>query len=126
MPVENAGDAKHAGPAKNIRRHHRIPYVGPIQVSWEDASGRSRFAQAKCIDLSETGVRVEAPEPIPISTCVMLRVDRIRLAGASRVKHVERYGSKYIVGLELTEALRDESLAWIREPWAFRAKDPVG
>jgi hypothetical protein len=126
MSTENTGATKNAGSTKNARRHHRIPYVGLIQISWEDASGRSHFAQAKCVDISETGLRVEAPEPIPVSTSVMLRAGRINLAGASRVKHLDRYGSKYILGLELSQALRDKSLALIQEPWALRSKTWVG
>lgn len=97
---------------KNIRRHRRIPYLGPIRISWEE-HGQSRFSMAKCIDLSETGLRIEAPCPVPAGTAIQLRAERIKLAGAATVKHSVRHGSKYLLGLHLTQAILNDTIAEI-------------
>jgi hypothetical protein len=60
---------------RNIRRHPRIPYFGPIRISWEDAHGLPGYAQARCLDVSNEGLRIETPEPIPVSSRVNLRLD---------------------------------------------------
>ena len=86
---------------KNIRRHRRIPYVGPVRISWDDR-GQPRFALAKCIDISEAGLCIESPEPVPQGASIQVGADRIKLAGSATVKHVVRNGSKYLLGVELT------------------------
>src|SRR5882724_1255037 len=88
---------------KNVRRHHRLPYVGPVQVSWQSPTGETRFAQAKCIDVSQGGLRIDVAHPVPARAVVSLRADRIKLAGSARVKYSSRHGARYIVGLELTQ-----------------------
>ena len=105
---------------KDIRRHHRIPYLGPVRISWEGTNGCPKYAQARCLDISEGGLRIEVPEPIPVRSRVSICADRINLAGSATVKHVVRQGAKYVLGLELSQVLRDQALARIREPWAFR------
>jgi hypothetical protein len=107
-------------PQRDIRRHHRLCYTIPARISWEGLHGSPRHAQVKCIDLSETGLRLEAPEPIPVRSSVYLRAERINLAGSATVKHVERQGAKYILGLELNSALQGEALAILRETESLR------
>jgi hypothetical protein len=107
-------------PASDVRKHRRIPYMGPIRLSWEDERGQPRFVQSKCVDISERGLRVEAPQPIPVRTCVMLRAERINLSGSATVRHSERYGAKYLLGIELSQILHEKTLALVREPWALR------
>lgn len=70
---------------------------------------------AKCLDLSEGGLRVEAPQSIPARTPVSLRAEGIQFSGNASVKHQRRQGSNYVLGLELSEALRDKVLAAIRK-----------
>lgn len=95
---------------KNNRRQRRIPYIAPIRLSWEE-HGIQRFATARSIDLCENGLRVEAAQPIPAGTRVMLGADRIQLRGAAAVRRMERSGSKYLLGLELTETMPGNVIA---------------
>jgi PilZ domain len=95
---------------KNLRRHRRIPFLGPIRISWEE-SGQSRFAMTRCIDLSETGLRIESPYPVPNGATVMLQSERIKLQGAATVKHSVRHGSKFLLGLQLTRAILGDTIA---------------
>jgi hypothetical protein len=108
--------------ASDVRKHRRVPYMGPIRLSWEDERGQPKFVQSKCLDISESGLRVETPQPIPVRTCVMLRAERINLSGSATVRHSQRYGSKYILGIELSQALQEKTLAMVREPWALRGQ----
>jgi len=100
---------------KDIRRHHRLPYLGKVSISWEDTHGLPKYARARCLDVSEAGMRIETPEPIPVYTNISVRADQIKLVGSATVKHVERLGSKCILGLELSQSLRDRTLSVIRE-----------
>jgi hypothetical protein len=101
--------------SKDIRRHHRLPYAGRVRISWEGPHGLPRFALGKCLDISEEGMRIEAPEPVPLYSNVALQAEQINLAGSATVKFSSRLGAKYILGLEMTQALRERTLRVIRE-----------
>ena len=107
------------------RRQSRIPFVGPVRISWEEAAGQLRHAQATCLDFSEGGLRVETQWPIAVRTRVSLHVERIGLAGNATVRHVARHGSKHILGLELSQYLDDRVRTLLREPWTFRRSTPT-
>jgi len=94
-------------PRKDTRRHQRISYLGPVRISWMDENNAPQFAQGKCVDASEGGLRVEILKPIPVYSVVSLRADQANLGGSAIVKHIARSGSKYIVGLELSQAVSD-------------------
>jgi PilZ domain-containing protein len=99
---------------KNARTHSRIPFVSPIRLSWED-SAVPRFASGKCLDISQGGLHVEITQEIPVGTRVMLSVEKLKLTGPAVVKHVARRGGKFDLGLELSQALHEQTLAAIRE-----------
>lgn len=111
--------------SKEARRYRRLPYSGTVRLSWEEPGRGQRFAQGKCVDLSESGVRIEMSMPVPLRATVALNVDRIQVTGAATVKHVVRYGAKYLVGVELTTALTAKALEALREPWALRSGTPL-
>jgi len=98
--------------SKNNRRHRRIPYVGPARISWEE-QGQQCFAQARCIDISEEGMRVEVVRAVRPGTRILLSAERLKLSGGASVKHMGRSGGKYLLGLNLTQALAPEKLAEI-------------
>ena len=87
-----------------------------MRISWEDPHGRVKYLPAKCIDISESGMRLETQEQVPIHTHISLRAEQLKLAGAATVRHVHRSGAHFIIGLELTQALRDKALAAVQEP----------
>ncbi len=107
--------------SKDSRRHRRLPYSGAVRVSWEDAARGTRFAMGKCIDVSESGLRLELPISIPPLTSILLSADRIHVSGSASVKHVARFGAKYLLGVELNSELTPKALDTIREPWALRS-----
>ena len=83
------------------RKYPRLPYDAPMQVSWV-ASGQAFSTQAKCVELSVAGVRVQMSEPVSVGTLVRLRNDEIDFMGTGTVRHVEPIGSLFHVGLELS------------------------
>jgi hypothetical protein len=99
---------------KNIRRHRRIPYVGPVRISWDD-HGQPRFALTKCVDISESGLCIESPEGIRIGATIQMGAERIKLAGSGIVKHVDRKGRKYFLGVELTQFKLDTAVASLED-----------
>ena len=85
----------------DIRRHPRVPQQGKVRISWVHTDGLPRFAQARCFDVSQGGVRIEVPEPPPLRSNMMLHSEQMKLAGPAIVKHVTRQGTRYTVGLAL-------------------------
>jgi hypothetical protein len=96
---------------KNVRRHRRIPYAGPVRISWQDTAGQTRYIRGECIDVSEGGLRIETAETIPVQTLVVMAADRLKLTGSATVKHVDRRNTKYVLGLELSAAALERTLA---------------
>lgn len=96
--------------SKNNRRHRRIPYVAPMRISWED-QGQQCFAPARCIDLSEDGMRVEVAQRVPNGARILISAERLKLSGAASVRRMERFGGKYLLGLQLTSAMPDGKIA---------------
>ncbi len=87
---------------KDARRHGRFTYQGPFTLHWTDDRGQAKFATARCFDISESGVRLECPEPLPPRTYVVLRADRIRFTTNASVRYCNRYVGKYIIGFEFS------------------------
>ena len=101
---------------RNIRRHHRIPYTGPVRISWQTSDGLARYIRGNCLDVSEGGLRVEAPESIPARTLILLNAERLKLSGSATVKHAERRGSKYILGVW------SSTPPCSKRPWPWRSR----
>ncbi|MGA3188604.1 MAG: PilZ domain-containing protein [Bryobacteraceae bacterium] len=97
---------------KNIRRHRRISHINPVRISWEE-QGQSRYAMARCIDISHAGLRIESPYPIRPGTVVQVGAERLGLAGGAAVKHMVRAGSKFLLGVELLQSALGEKIAEI-------------
>ena len=85
---------------ENRRQHCRIPYETSMDVSWS-FNGESKFAKARCVDISVGGLCLEIAERIPVLTPLRLQADQLDFIGRAAVRHIESRGSKYNVGLEL-------------------------
>jgi hypothetical protein len=109
----------------DIRRHRRIPYTGPVRISWQTVDGLARYIQGNCLDVSQGGLRVQTPQPIPARTLVQINADRLKLSGSATVKHVERRDSQYILGLELNAAALERTLALATEAANRESADKV-
>lgn len=92
-----------------MRRQDRIEIAIPVDVMWTDRQGHERFATARSIDVCESGIRIQVPEPLPERSYVRLRADKIALAGSASVRTCLKKGTKFVVGLEFSGGM-----AWKR------------
>jgi hypothetical protein len=90
------------------RRHQRVSCAGSVRIFWEDERGLSKYAKAKCLDVSAEGMRIEVAEPIPVRSRLSLRADQINFGGSASVRHSVSRGSKYVLGLNLSQALEQK------------------
>ncbi len=91
--------------SRNLRRHTRIEFPGIVRLSWQ-VSGNVKFARGRCVDLSESGMRVEVPEAIEVRSYVTVSAEKIRLSANASVRHCVRNGGKFVVGLEFSTPLK--------------------
>ena len=89
----------------NLRRQSRSAIAGPIKLSWHDPVQGLVYLRGRCIDASATGMRIELTEPIPKRASIAVSAERIGYSGSASVKHVTRVGTKFVLGLELSQAI---------------------
>jgi PilZ domain len=84
------------------RRYDRYSISASLQIGWDTESGEARFSQAKCLDVSDQGMRLETPQPIPVRSLIMIRANTrgLRIPGQGSVRYCIRSGQGYRVGVE--------------------------
>jgi len=102
-------------PRRDIRRHERIPCTLPVRLSWTAPDGSEGYARGKCRDISTEGLRVETTETIPTQSQVSLRVETLDVAGSARVRYFRRGPMRNVIGLELSQQVRQQLLDALRE-----------
>ena len=90
----------------NLRRHERDACESILQIVWRDREGEEKYTNARTLDVSESGMRIEVPEPLPERSYVTLRADKLGLHGSASVRSCVRKGTRYLVGLEFSAGLR--------------------
>jgi len=100
---------------KDIRRHQRIPCALSVLLGWPDADGSDRYTRGKCRDVSEVGLRIETVDMIPRHTYVNLRIEKWDLTSSARVRYSRRAGAVNVIGLELTQKVRQQLLDALRD-----------
>jgi len=68
--------------------------------------GEQKFAYARILDVSESGMRVELREPLAKQAYVSLRAEQIGLQGSASVRSCVKQGGKYLAGLEFSGGLK--------------------
>ena len=63
-------------------------------------------------------MRLEVPVQIPTRTAILLNAESIKLSGPATVRHCVRTGTKFVLGLELSQAMTSKAMAALREPVA--------
>jgi hypothetical protein len=84
------------------RRERRYPLDCSATLTWEDSQGRSRMLQARAMDISESGVRIEVSEPIEARTCLHVWIEHYGTSGNAVVRHCTRRGQRYVLGMEFS------------------------
>ena len=93
---------------KERRRHPRHAINSAVRVHVEGASG-SFWASGRCVEISESGIRIEIPEAIPVRGRVNFVIDAPPLQGSGLVRHCARHGLKHVIGVEFSGGLRWDS-----------------
>src|SRR5260370_34928044 len=84
----------------DARDSERIPICCPVNVSHGDESDPSRkVIQGRVLNMSTSGVLVEAPRTIAVGSQVHIRANEL-LVGTAYVRHSTRQSWKCIIGLE--------------------------
>ena len=99
-------------PAGSNNRRARPRYEANgafVDVTWTDHSGRRHNVQARVIDVSELGIRIESPEPVSAST-VHISAPNHEVDSFAQVCYSGLKDGKYIVGMELHVALNRRRL----------------
>ena len=97
----------------NLRRNVRIPYIGPVDASWDD--GREiRYARGRSVDVSEGGLKLDLPVFFPHGVTISLHLGRLNIRGMARVRHAVRRGSKFLIGVELSQPLKAAALSLLQ------------
>ncbi len=65
-----------------------------------------KFAVSRSFDISESGLRFECIEALPLRSDVTLRSDKLGLQTRASVRFSERKGLKYAIGVEFTGGYR--------------------
>ena len=87
----------------NKRRHERLPSHAPVALRWREDSGEARFRPGTVLDYSESGLRIELLEPIPLSSYVVIGPQgQNKEACAGIVRYCLPNQTKYLIGFELT------------------------
>jgi curved DNA-binding protein len=88
---------------ENQRKFPRHPFTCSVALSWRDNHGGSHHVQARGIDFSAGGASIETTEPLEVRASVYIRAAKYGLLGGATVRHCNRRGQVFVVGLEFAE-----------------------
>jgi len=75
---------------------------GLYQVRWIDRKGKVQLAQARGVDVTQSGISVETPVALEPGTLVRVQSQGSELMGAGVVRHCSARGNAFTVGLSFT------------------------
>jgi hypothetical protein len=92
---------------KEKRRHRRyLVSSTTLRASWLSVKGDRKMANAKVLNVSESGMALELPEPPMMNTLVRIQSERYKFVGAGACRHFYRSPNGYVVGIEFTDGLK--------------------
>lgn len=91
---------------REARRHRRRPVDCLLLITYKDRQGIARRLHARGLDLSDSGVRIEATDPIERNAVLYVRLEEYGLTGSACVRHCTRRGENFVIGLEFGDAAR--------------------
>ncbi len=90
----------------NVRREQRSPSKERYVISWQDAGGLTRSADAHGRDFSQSGVGILCAVEVRPGSSVYVEAQGGYPTGYSVVRHCMRHQGGYVIGLELDEAVK--------------------
>jgi hypothetical protein len=92
--------------SSDARVSERIPVQCRTQLSFETRAGRNRTIKGRVLNMSTSGVLVEALRPIAIGSQVRIQSNEL-LVGTAYVRHSTRRSWKFRIGLEFATPVRN-------------------
>jgi hypothetical protein len=96
---------------KERRQMARFSLDESVTVSWVDPSGAQHREQARCLDVSEGGLRLELLKKIEAGSYVNVKAEKYKLNASAKVRNAVAKGLRYHVGLEFNSAWKWKELA---------------
>jgi hypothetical protein len=93
-------------PALDLRVSRRILVRCWARLSCETGPGRSRTVKGRVLNMSASGVLVEALRPIAVGSQVRIQANEL-LVGTAYVRHSTRRSWRFRIGLEFATAVRN-------------------
>jgi hypothetical protein len=84
------------------RRQRRDRTDAAVELIWKEDSHR-RFESGRIFDSSRTGVGVASPQPLGVSSCLILRAPGIDMLALAKVRNCIWRRTQYHLGIELVE-----------------------
>ena len=92
--------------ASEARVSERVPIRCWAKLSFETEGGKVRIIRGRVLNMSTSGVLVEALRPFAVGSQVRIQANEL-LVGTAYVRHCTRRSWRFNVGLEFAKAVRD-------------------
>jgi len=92
--------------APDARLSERIPMRCGARLSVETEAGQGRTINGQVLNMSSSGVLVEAPRPIAVGSQVRIQANEL-LVGTACVRHFTRRFWRFRIGLEFATPVRN-------------------
>jgi hypothetical protein len=92
-------DTHAADAASRQRTDERNPTDCIVELTWKSEHGEKFFEHCRALDITENGVAVECPEPLPHLSSVIVWAPTFHVAALAQVRHCTWKGSIYVLGL---------------------------
>jgi hypothetical protein len=105
LKVAISNPSHYSGPANGgieRRKYRRERADSAVELIWKE-DGRRRFECARSFDCSPTGVGVASPQPIDVSTYLILRAPGIGIVALSQVRNCIWSRTQYHLGIQFME-----------------------
>jgi len=91
--------------SKEKRARTRFLAQAKVRVTWANEQGSSAWQMARCVDISKTGMRLDAETPVPVRTVVRFESAELKFAGTGVVRHCTRKGLRIQIGVEFASGI---------------------
>ena len=95
-----SGIAKMCNALTEYRSGPRRHCDAALSISWSDARGRVVHGVARCVDISDSGARIEYHQAVAKLSSVRISADEGRLVKTGKVCYCDQAGSTYHIGIE--------------------------
>ena len=84
------------------RKQRRKKVQGALTILWQapDDLNVEGCTYAECVDVSENGVRLRVPEPLPYRSIITFNSIDLKLAGRGSVRHCAPRKAGFDIGVE--------------------------